>query len=56
MDKKDPLKYGFLMLAFLQPDGHKQLQFGPSASQRQQNWEDKGKKTVSLKSTAEKAN
>jgi hypothetical protein len=34
MDKKDPLKYGFLMLAFLQPDGHKQLQFGPSASQR----------------------
>ena len=40
MDKKDPLKYGFLMLAFLQPDGHEQLQFGPSAAERRQDWED----------------
>lgn len=39
MDKTDPLKYGFLMLAFLQPDGHAQLQKGPSAAERREIWE-----------------
>jgi len=30
------------MLAFLQPDGHEKLQFGPAAAQLRQNWEDMG--------------
>ena len=39
MDKENPMKFGFLMLAFLQPDGHEQLQAGPSAAARRENWE-----------------
>lgn len=39
MAKDYPVKYGLLLLAFLDPKGHNLLTKGPNASERRENWE-----------------
>lgn len=39
MAKDQPIKYGILLLAFLDPKGHDLLTSGPGAAERRENWE-----------------